>query len=108
VNESTYLGVLLEVDFTCPSEPVGGLRLALFDDARLRSESGGTISGSILDDELTINCVEPPPPPLVGGTQADLADAAASSNATGAIAGAGAAAAIVLAGVAWNVRRRIS
>jgi hypothetical protein len=100
--ESTHIGGMLEVDFTCTTAASTGnfiqlnnLQLADDDDIEFFFSS---------PPNLSVNCVEPP---LVGGAQAGLAGAATSSNATGAIAGASVAAAVVMLGaIVWNLRRR--
>jgi hypothetical protein len=100
IHTSSYTGTMLEVDLTCDAS--GGHTIGATTIVRFLG--GPAFDSDETTDTLTVNCVEPP---LVGGMQADLADAATSSNATGAIAGAGTAVIIVLVGIAWNLQRRV-
>jgi hypothetical protein len=101
---STFEGVVVEVDFNCTTPGTHTMTLEQPSDGtktHIVSNKGTTAVDPDGNETLTINCAT-----LVGGAQADLAAPAASSNASGAIAGASAAAFVALTGVAWNFRRR--
>jgi hypothetical protein len=69
---------------------------------RIVSNKGTTAVDSDGNETLTVNCAA-----LVGGAQADLEGAPASSNATGAIAGASVAAFVALGLAVWAKRRTV-
>jgi hypothetical protein len=104
-GSSTFFGEMLQVDYNCtPASPFS--RQLTLDGTfiALRSQFGDIVVPATEGAFLDINCVAPP---LVGGTQADLAGAASDSNATAAIAGASAAAIVVLGLAVWANRRRV-
>jgi hypothetical protein len=95
---------MLQADFSCQA----GSPLTLTLEQGLNPSQTQIVSKGVAvadasgNEVLTINCVDPAA--LVGGAQADLAGAATSSNATGAIAGASVAALLALVGIAWTRR----
>jgi hypothetical protein len=99
---SSYTGITSAVPYNCQAGSSGTFTL-ITPPTNIESK-GVPILDLDGNETLTVNCVDPAT--LVGGAQADLAGAGTPSHATGAIAGASVAGAIVVAGIAWNLRRR--
>jgi hypothetical protein len=105
IGNSTATGVVFEADFNCTAPGQQTVTLEQASDGtqtNIVSNKATTAVDPDGDETLTVNCAS-----LVGGAQADLSGFGTSSNAAGAIAGANAAAVVVLGLALWAKRRTV-